>query len=219
MSDDHLPGTLLADPTWLAARVADTGRRWDCSNARINGTLWWYSASSTLVAGPVTALLMTGRAPAPDLQGLRITLQNNGYLATIHSPTTVDDTDRYAQALIDACADIITPLAAVSGASPRALWAIASDSVANRALDAGNALGRIDDACALAATVCRPPLIPPRFVAPGPHVRRHTASLAADAPIIRRNSCCLIYQATDGDKCTSCPRQPRSARNRRPASI
>ncbi|WP_372436075.1 (2Fe-2S)-binding protein [Williamsia soli] len=36
---------------------------------------------------------------------------------------------------------------------------------------------------------------------------------------MRRTSCCLIYQATDGDKCTSCPRRPRQpVRPRRPAS-
>ncbi|OZG29565.1 hypothetical protein BH683_009005 [Williamsia sp. 1138] len=201
-----LRGTLLTDPTWLADRIIDTGRRWDCANARINATLWWYSASSTFVADPIEALLATGRTPTPRLQELRFTLRANGYLATTQSSVTVDGAERYSAALIDAYADIITPLAAISGAAPRALWAIASDSVANRALDAGTALNRIPDASALAAVLCRPPFIRPRFTTASAETSRHRP---CGTPIIRRTSCCLIYQATGGDKCTSCPRRPR----------
>ena len=45
-----LPGSVLTDPRWLARRVENTGRRWNHGDPRVNGTLWWYSASSTLVS-------------------------------------------------------------------------------------------------------------------------------------------------------------------------
>ncbi|ORM36758.1 hypothetical protein BFL43_06010 [Williamsia sp. 1135] len=228
MSDNHPPhrndgrplrGTLLTDPTWLSDRITDTGRRWDCANARINATLWWYSASSTFIAHPIEALLTTRRAPAPHLHQLRFTLRGNGYLATTHSSGTVDGAERYSHALVGAYADIITPLAAISGAAPRALWAIASDSVANRALDAGTALNRIPDACTLAAALCRPPFIRPRFTTTPPTTSAETSRQPSGTPIIRRTSCCLIYQTTGGDKCTSCPRRPRQpVRSGRPAA-
>src|SRR5690606_19974303 len=43
-------GERMADHERLAERVADTGNRWGCNDPRVNGTLWWYSASSTMVA-------------------------------------------------------------------------------------------------------------------------------------------------------------------------
>jgi hypothetical protein len=211
---EHVPpetmsGTLLTNPAWLADRVRDTGRRWGCANPRINGTLWWYSASSTLVADPILALLANGRAPTPQTEHLQIALRENGYLASTHTSVTLTGPKPYATALINTCADIITPLAAVSGAAPRALWAIATDSIANRALDAGRTLKQVQNACVLAATLCTPPLVTPRFTT-APRPSNFTADVAEPTmPIVRRSPCFLIYQTTSGNKCTSCPRQPR----------
>src|SRR5690554_5197573 len=59
-------GERMADHDGLAERLADTGSRWGCSDPRINGTLWWYSASSTMVAASVTMLCAEGIAPEPQ---------------------------------------------------------------------------------------------------------------------------------------------------------
>lgn len=194
-----LPGTLLTDPAWLADRVADTGRRWDCADPRTNGTLWWYSASSTFVAAPLAMLLTTGYAPDPDPTRLRISLRDYGYLAAVRSDRLLGSVDELAPALHAACAAIIVPLSAVSGAAPRALWAIVSDSIANRALGIGRETGRVADGCALAAALSAPPLLPPRYI--------DLTSPAGQRRFVRRSSCCLIYLATDSDKCSSCPRR------------
>ncbi|QOV98683.1 hypothetical protein M1C57_11920 [Rhodococcus pyridinivorans] len=56
-------GERMADHDRLAERLADTGNRWGCNDPRVNGTLWWYSASSTMVAALVTVLCAEGIAP------------------------------------------------------------------------------------------------------------------------------------------------------------
>lgn len=216
-----LPGSVLTDPQWLARRVEDTGRRWSHGDPRVNGTLWWYSASSSLVAAPLTILLAAGAAPDPRPARISVSLQPNGYLKAARSDRLLTTVEQFADALHQAFAEMICALAEVSGAAPRALWAIATDSVGNRALEAGRevgdaivatspiadravgAPGRADDGAdrgmALARTVCRPPLLPVRYVdVDGPERSRR---------FVRRSSCCLIYVATDGDKCVSCPRR------------
>lgn len=194
-----LPGSVLTDPLWLARRVENTGRRWNHGDPRVNGTLWWYSASSTLVAAPLAMLLAIGRAPDPRPQRLSVSLQPNGYLHSALSEHLLPSTAAYADALLEAHGEVIATLAEVSGAAPRALWAIATDSIANRALEAGRAAGDPDRGSELAHAVCRPPLLPARYIdVEGPERTRR---------FVRRSSCCLIYLATDGGTCASCPRR------------
>lgn len=200
-----LPGTVLTDPRWLAVRVADTGRRWSHDDPRVNATLWWYSASSTLVAAPLAMLLCSGVAPDPRPERLTVSLQANGYLRAARSDRLLTSVANFAQELREAHEAVIASLAEVSGAAPRALWAIASDSIANRALEAGRAVGDPGRGCDLARAVSRPPLLPVRYTdVEGPeHSRR----------FVRRGSCCLIYVATAGDKCVSCPRRTPADRH------
>jgi hypothetical protein len=200
-------GELLTDRTWLADRVADTGVRWDCDDARVNGTLWWYSASSTLVAGAVAMLLTEGTAPDPDPDHLRCALRENGYLAAVRSSRIMRDADVYAEALTTAHTSVIAALAAVSGASTRALWAIATDSVAGRALAVGRKLGKVGEACELAQALTVTPMLTPRFV--------DVENGARSERFVRRGSCCLIYVATGGNKCTICPRHTPAERHSR----
>ena len=198
-SEQVLPGSVLADPAWLRRRVEDTGRRWNHDDPRVNGTLWWYSASSSLVAAPLTMLATAGVAPDPRPERLTVSLQPNGYLKAARSERLLGSVDEFAVALAEAHAGVISVLAEVSGATPRALWAIASDSVGNRALEAGRAVADEDLGADLARAVCRPPLLPARYVdVDGPERSRR---------FVRRSSCCLIYVATDGNKCVSCPRR------------
>ncbi len=205
------PGTRLLDRDWLATRVEDTGRRWACDDTRVNATLWWYSASVTLVAAAPGMLLAVQRAPDPNPHRQRITLQPNGYLAASRSDATLAGVDEYATALPGALGGVIETLAEVSGASTRALWAIASDSLAGRALEAGRLAGDVALGTTLAHRLSCPPLLAPRYVDVDPFTV--TSALASSAEpesarrYVRRSSCCLIYAATGGDKCLSCPRQ------------
>lgn len=194
-----LPGAVLTDPRWLARRVEDTGRRWNHDDPRVNGTLWWYSASSTLVAAPLAMLLGRGLAPDPTPPRLTVSLQPNGYLQSARSDRLLPSVAAFADALVQAHSEVITALASVSGAAPRALWAIATDSIANRALEAGRAVGDPARGVELAHAVCQPSLLPASYVdVEGPERTRR---------FVRRSSCCLIYVATDGGKCMSCPRR------------
>jgi hypothetical protein len=96
--------------------------------------------------------------------------------------------------LVAMCVDAVTE---ASGASPRALWAIASDSLANRVLWAG---GGAAEAVALAADERFPT---PRYVE------------VAGQRVVRRVSCCLVYESPGQQKCVSCPRQLPDDRLRR----
>ena len=85
----------------------------------------------------------------------------------------------------------------------RPLWAIATDSLANRLLAVGRALGDVPRATALAgplAAAIGAPLPAPRYV----DVRGR--------PGTRRASCCLLYRVPGEPLCTSCPRRPPAER-------
>src|SRR5699024_2218695 len=192
-----LPGRGLADPRWLSDRIEDTGRRCAHGDRRVNGTLWWYSASSTLVAPPLTMLLTEGAAPDPRPEHLEVSLQPNGYLRAARSARLLTSAAEFADALRQAHEEVIAALAEVSGASPPALWAIASDSIGNRALEAGRAGGNRERAGALAPARPAPPPRPVRYVDVGGPRRSRRC--------LRRGSLCLFWAAPAGEKRASCP--------------
>lgn len=211
-----LTGELLVDRDWLADRVADTVARWDCPDLRTAGTLWWYSASVTVViAWPAAALTGTD-GPDMDPQHLRGRLTEYGYLRSLRSARSVPAADS-ARSHRELCGEIIAGLAAVSGASERALWAIASDSLAGRMVDAVSAGADRGAAHTLTAQIFTAPLIRPRFF----DLTADDEGLAAAVPsavgeplptgarrVVRRGSCCLIYQVPgEGGKCRNCPRR------------
>ncbi|MFF0813967.1 (2Fe-2S)-binding protein [Rhodococcus sp. NPDC003318] len=233
MSPAEFPGALLADPTWLADRIDDTGARWAVTDRRVAATLWWYSASSTLLA-PVSAdLVRTGTAPDPSLTGLTVAVTPDGALTSIRGGGRVTDPSLLAAGLREALGAVVDALAEVSGAAPAALWAVASDSLGNRALEAGAAAGSPAAGSSLAARLAElvgPPLPRPRFVdvgAGGIDAADPAASPATGTRrYLRRNSCCLIYRAPalvppgDDDaaeraKCVSCPHQLPEVRHAR----
>ncbi|EME17548.1 hypothetical protein [Rhodococcus triatomae] len=218
-----VPGAVLAQPAWLAQRISDTVRHWRLDDERVAATLWWYSASSVVTVG-VGELLATESAPDVDLDAATVEIASDGRLAEFRSPGRLRDVDAVASALHRTFAAIIEPLAASSGATSLALWAVASDSLANRCLAVGGS--------ALAADLARrigPPLPPPRFV----DIGRGIGEVDASDPVppgrrrvVRRSSCCLIYRspvvAAVGDpdaearaKCVSCPRQRPEIRTAR----
>lgn len=199
-----LPTWTMLDADWMRARVEDTGTRWNCGDTRVNGTLWWYSASSTLSFVAIATAMVTGEAADPALDGARCFLRPNGYLGGVLSERTVS-IEELPDALDTAFSGIIAALSAASGARTRALWAIATDSIANRSLDVGAALGDRSLGSAFAERLVgrmTSPVPAPRFIDVGG--RRFT----------RRCSCCLLYKTEGAEMCTSCPRRTPTDRLR-----
>lgn len=158
--------------------------------------LWWYSASSVLLGPPAESYARGGHVAEPALDSMTLFLHPDGRVLDARAGATVDR----AQApplLADLVATCVSSVASASGAAPRALWAIASDSLANRLLWAG---GTTADAEALAADERFPT---PRYVE------------VAGQRVVRRVSCCLVYEAPGQQKCVSCPRQHPDDRLRR----
>ncbi len=192
-----VPAAMLLDGDWLARRVTDTGRRWGCTDSRVNGTLWWYSASSTLAFVAVATAMVTGEAADPRSKTANCAVGPYGDLAGVVTESTVP-VAQLPGALTEAFTDIVDALAAVSGARRQALWAIASDSIANRSLDVGSALGDRSLGSQFATWLIAEmtaTLPTPRFVD------------VAGRRFTQRCSCCLIYETGGADKCISCPRR------------
>jgi ferric iron reductase protein FhuF len=197
-----LPATHLADPGWTAEILAVRAARLRSTDPRVLATVWWYSASSVLLT-PALAGLATGIPLSARLPDLALSLQPDGLpVAAVASAAGGD-----------LAADLRTTLAAAVGAiaeagqmGERPLWAIATDSIANRLLDLGRALGDVPAATALAAPLAEAvgaPLPAPRYVDVG------------RARFTRRASCCLLYAVPHGSLCTSCPRRPPAERQAR----
>jgi ferric iron reductase protein FhuF len=205
-AQSFLPGSLLADESWLSERVDQTGRQFRCDDRRTNATLWWYSASVVLLGPAVHALVRSGHGLDLSTSTLRFTVRFNGYLERVIPGAELGPgPTAFGRHLDDVLGQVIAPLARTGGAGERALWAIAADSLATRILaetpgdDTAPALAT---AVAEAAGRLRPL---PRYLdvqgRPGAVARRY----------VRRGSCCLLYRVPDG-LCISCPKQTPAER-------
>jgi hypothetical protein len=185
-----VPAAAIADPAWLGEQLRLCARRFGVG-ARTAGVLWWYSASSVLLGPTAETYVRGGRVADPALGSLTLFVHPDGRVLDVRAAATVARSDASARV-----ADLVeTCVAAV--ALSRALWAIASDSLANRVLWAG---GGEAEAVALAADERFPA---PRFVEVGGQF------------VVRRASCCLVYESPGQPKCVSCPRQRPDDRLRR----
>jgi hypothetical protein len=190
-----MPATALTDPGWLREQLDLTARRFRV-DARTAGVLWWYSASSVLLGPVASSYVRGGPVAAPSLDTMTLFVHPDGRLLDARSTSVVFRAVAPARVaeLVELCVDaVVSP----SGAPVRSLWAIASDSLANRVLWAGGAEA---DAVALASDQRFPV---PRIVAVG---GQH---------VVRRASCCLVYESPGEQKCVSCPRQRPDDRLRR----
>ncbi|GAB3906929.1 (2Fe-2S)-binding protein [Kibdelosporangium lantanae] len=174
----EVPATRILDREWLSTQLDLATRRYPKASRTTLGVLWWYSASM-VVLGPAVA----GEDPA--LESITLVTHPDGRLLDARSRP---DTGGSLRDMLSAC---IGSVSAVSGARERTLWAITTDSLANRLLWAGRA-GEVVDA--------GPELPTPRYVTVDGRV------------FVRRVSCCLVYQGTDVGKCVSCPRQTPAER-------
>ncbi|KQU02931.1 hypothetical protein ASG56_19055 [Rhodococcus sp. Leaf7] len=222
MTVDPPDARRLGDPDTVDAALARAARRWPDVSATTCATLWWYGSSSTLALVVASQLLVTGKCIDPGASVSTVSIGGTGTLEAVTSSSIVDAVDAP-----DALADVVdlvvrTLCARVPGLSAPSLWAVASDSVANRTLDAVSALGRIEDASPLIASLTSRPRAQ-RF--PEPRLvdvtRDGSVTPADDGPpaagtrrFLRRSSCCLVFEAGES-MCTSCPRRTPADRAHR----
>ena len=194
-----VPGEMLADAGWTARRLAELARRYRTDDRRVLGVLWWYSASAVLVA-PAVAGLVTGLPLSAQPADTEVALLAGALpIAVTSSAPAADVAGELREALSGAVAATVD----AAGVRPRPLWAIATDAIAGRLLEAGRAIGNVPGATTLAerlAAAVGPPLLPPRFVD------------VAGVRFVRRVSCCWLYRAPGQPMCTSCPRRPLAER-------
>jgi hypothetical protein len=194
-----LPATLLADPSWTAGQLERRAGTTGTDDPRVLATVWWYSASAVLLtpslAGLVTGVPLSGRLGDTSLSALPGGL----LVAAVSSAPGID----LAGELRGALAAVIGAVAEAGRMRERPLWAIATDSLANRLLAVGRAVADVARASALAgplAAAIGAPLPAPRYVD------------VAGARFTRRASCCLLYRVPHEPLCTSCPRRPPAER-------
>ncbi|WP_431954468.1 (2Fe-2S)-binding protein [Nocardia lijiangensis] len=191
-----VPGTTLARPEWLTARIAEMGKSWGTSSPRIAGTLWWCMVASALVE-PLARAAATGQLPPePALDRMDCEIRPDGGVERVRiAAADAPDVARSAAVLRETLAAVIPAVAAVSGAGVPALWAIVADAMGNRALDAGDGPSGAELATSVGGK-----LPVPRFVTIGGRT------------FVRRISCCLVYEVPGCEMCTSCPKRPAAER-------
>ncbi|MFI1459795.1 (2Fe-2S)-binding protein [Nocardia carnea] len=89
------PGQMLADETWLAARIADLNASWRTDSMRVGATLWWCMTASALVEPVVRALVRDTPIAPPALNRLELSLRPDGTVEKVR----ILDADADADAL------------------------------------------------------------------------------------------------------------------------
>jgi FhuF-like iron-sulfur protein len=196
----RVPASAITEPGWLDAQLAATARMYRLDLRPTIGVLWWYTASSVLLGPPVESLVATGVAADPALGSMTLHVEADGRLLHTTSDSLLDnDITGFGTRLKETLSACVGAVTRGSGAPARALWAIATDSLANRVLWAGGA----PELAEKVAAAVGPELPVPRYLE------------VSGRLVVRRASCCLIYQAPGMKKCTSCPRQTPAERLRR----
>jgi len=193
-----VPASLVTDRAWLDARLTETAARYRLERPASVGVLWWYSVSSVLLGPPVSSSVRGGAVADPALASVVLFLHRDGRVLDARSGALVPRPELGAR-LLAALTTAIGEVAGASGAPEPALWAVTTDSLANQVLWSGGGPAEAEKLAALVG-----PVLPaPRYVSVG------------GTPVVRRASCCLIYQAPVQHKCLSCPRQHPRDRDRR----
>lgn len=202
-----MPLARVADAEWLDTQIARQALRWPHVDRRVLATLWWYSISQVWLTPTLASLFVSGRALSPAPADVELHCLPDGRTFTARSTAVLDGEDLVAvvAAAVRGTLELAIPAIARAGARREApLWAIATDSLANRLLWVGRACGDVDRATALAMTLAEAigaPLPAPRYV----DVDRGRPG-TGQARFVRRASCCLVYFEPEEEKCASCPR-------------
>ncbi|MEJ7771642.1 MAG: (2Fe-2S)-binding protein [Geodermatophilaceae bacterium] len=216
VSTGHLQPVSLdrvQDGDWLEHQIDLQAQRWPSVERRVLATLWWYSVSQVFLTPTVASLLVTGRALSPRPADVDLHCMPDGRILTARSTEVLHGPDAVglaAAALRDSLELAIPAVASAGATRERPLWALATDSLANRLLWLGRASGSVDRATSLAATLVErigSPMPVPRYVdieLPAPR--------AGKVRFVRRGSCCLIYLEPREAKCASCPRMSPQSR-------
>src|SRR4051794_192050 len=157
-----VPGTRLADPGWTAEVLAARAVRAGTADRRVLATVWWYSLSSVLLT-PALAGLVTGRPRSGRLEDTTVHLL--GGTAPV-AATTTTGRGELAGELRGTLGAVVAAVAEAGSMRERPLWAVATDSLANRLLALGRAVGDVATATALAgplAAAVGGPLPTPRY--------------------------------------------------------
>ncbi|SOE00618.1 (2Fe-2S)-binding protein [Blastococcus haudaquaticus] len=193
--------TSFADPGWTAQVLARRARAQGTTDRRVLATVWWYSVSSVLLTPPLAGLV-AGIPRSGRLADLSVTLAPG--LLPVTAVAVGPGSGDLAADLRGSLASVVAAVAEAGDLRERPLWAIATDSLANRLLAVGQAVGDVDRATALAVPLAEAvgaPLPVPRYEDVGG--RR----------FVRRGSCCLVDRTRWGATCTSCPhRRPEERR-------
>jgi hypothetical protein len=195
-----VPATWLADPAWTAEVLARRAPAQGTTDLRVLATVWWYSASSVLVT-PALAGLVTGVPLSARLADTSVSILPG--LLPAAAVAARGGSGDLAGDLRESLAAVTAAVAEAGRMRERPLWAIATDSLANRLLALGQEVGDVDRATALAvplASAVGPPLPVPRFVDVG------------TSRFVRRASCCLLDRLPGMPTCISCPRRPPAER-------
>ena len=190
-----LPGSRLADPAWTAQVLTARGLRQRTDDRRVLATVWWYSVSSVLFT-PVLAGLVTGVPLSARLADTRLSLLAGD--VPVAATASAGPGRDLAADLRTTVAAVVAAVAEAGPVRPRPRGAIATDSLANRLLAVGRAVGDVAAATALAGPLAEAvgaPLPAPRYVDVG------------GVRFTRRVSCCLLYRLPHEPLCTSCPRR------------
>jgi ferric iron reductase protein FhuF len=162
-------------------------------------TVWWYSVSSVLLT-PALAGLVTGVPLSGRLQDTAVAMLSGPQ--PIAAVSVAPGSDPAAE-LRESLGAAVAAVARAGRMRERPLWAIATDSLANRLLDLGRAVGDVARTTELAGTLAS---------AVGGALPRPRYEDVGGARFTRRASCCLVYLLPGQSMCTSCPRRPPAER-------
>ncbi|SFE08369.1 (2Fe-2S)-binding protein [Blastococcus tunisiensis] len=195
-----VPAVHLADPAWTAEVLARRARVQRSADLRVLATLWWYSASWALLTPPLAGLV-TGIPLSARLPDLSVAVLPG--VRPVAAEAAGAGSGDVAADLRDSLGAVTAAVAEAGRMRARPLWAIATDSLADRLLQLGLATGDPGAATALAAPLAAgigAPLPAPRF------------EDVAGRRFVRRASCCLLDRTPGMPACTSCPRRPPAER-------
>ncbi|WP_104526549.1 (2Fe-2S)-binding protein [Blastococcus saxobsidens] len=195
-----VPAAVLADPGWTAELLAARARVQRTTDRRVLATVWWYSVSSALLT-PALAGLVAGIPLSARLADLSVSLLPG--LQPIAAVAAGGGSRDLADDLRGSIGAVTAAVAEAGRMRERPLWAIATDTVANRLLALGEAVGDVERATGLAAPLVSavgPPLPAPRY------------EDVAGRRFVRRSSCCLVDRTAGMPTCASCPQRPPEER-------